>query len=286
MFLRFLARLPLSVLYLLSGPLYVVLRYLYRYRRGVVQSNLRNAFPDLQPGELKELEARFYRNFSDSFMETLRGLTISPEDITNRVEFTNMDLLQGEADRGQSVLLLVAHQFNWEWMLAAFSVQAPFLVQAVYKPPHLKNFDRFLYATRSRFGAELLPQKRAVTEIRRGRERPRGVALIADQSESGPVGDYWTEFLNQNTAFSQNIQRLANITQFPVFFAQVVKKARGRYAVTFLEIARPPYERDDTRVIRRYVAAVEQQILAHPDGWLWTNRKWKQRLPNTPESGQ
>ncbi len=73
MFLNFLARLPLRVLYALSDVLYVIMRYLWRYRRTTVQSNLRNAFPELTVSELKDLEKRFYHNFCDMFMETMKA---------------------------------------------------------------------------------------------------------------------------------------------------------------------------------------------------------------------
>lgn len=279
MFLNFLARLPLRVLYILSDILYVIMRYLWRYRRSTVENNLRNAFPELTNGELVALEKRFYRNFCDMFMETMKARTISREEIIERVEFTNNNLLEIEAARNQSVILLVAHQFNWEWLLLALSAQAPHVIQAIYKPPHLKSFDRFLYATRTRFGAELIPQKQAVAEIRRQRDRLTGIGILADQSESGVRGDYWTEFMNQATAFNGNIPRLALLTQYPVYFGQIHKTARGHYSATWKELARPPYERDSTPVLDTYVRALEEQIKAWPDSWLWTNRKWKQRKP-------
>jgi KDO2-lipid IV(A) lauroyltransferase len=285
MFLNFLARLPLRVLYVLSDILYVIIRYLWRYRRTTVQSNLRNAFPELTVAELKDLEKRFYHNFCDMFMETMKAATISREELIERVEFTNIDVLETEAGHNQSVILLVAHQFNWEWLLLAMSIHAPHVVQAIYKPPHLKSFDRFLYAARTRFGAELLPQKRAAAEIRRQRDRLKAIAILADQAESGVRGDYWTEFMNQTTAFSRNIQRLALLTQYPVFFGQIHKTSRGHYSVTGQELARPPYKRDSTQVLDAYVRAVEEQIRAWPDSWLWTNRKWKQREPTNPASG-
>lgn len=275
MFLNFLARLPLRVLYVLSDILYVIMRYVWRYRRSIVQNNLRNAFPEQTPGELDAVEERFYRNFCDMFLETMKAGAISREELIERVEFTNIDVLETEAGNNQSVILLVAHQFNWEWLLLAMSIHAPHVIQAIYKPPHLKSFDRFLYAARTRFGAELLPQKRAVAEIRRQRDRLKVIAMLADQSESGVRGDYWTEFMNQTTAFSRNIQRLALMTQYPVYFGQIHKTSRGHYSVTGQELARPPYERDSTEVLDAYVRAVEEQIRAWPDSWLWTNRKWK-----------
>ena len=101
MFLNFLARLPLRVLYALSDGLYVIMRYLWRYRRSVVQNNLRNAFPEQTPEELDALEKRFYRNFCDMFMETMKAGTISRDEIVERVTFTNNNLLETEAARNQ-----------------------------------------------------------------------------------------------------------------------------------------------------------------------------------------
>jgi KDO2-lipid IV(A) lauroyltransferase len=69
--------LPLRVLYLFSDLFYLVLYYLAGYRRKVVATNLRKAFPDKSEAERKKIERRFYRHLADLFVETLKATHLS-----------------------------------------------------------------------------------------------------------------------------------------------------------------------------------------------------------------
>ena len=57
--------LPLSVLYLFSDLLYLVLYYVVSYRRKVVAENLKNSFPEKSEEELKTIGKKFIRHLAD-----------------------------------------------------------------------------------------------------------------------------------------------------------------------------------------------------------------------------
>ena len=63
--LKLISYLPLRVLYLLSDLIFVFGYDILRYRRVVVQANLRNAFPEKAPEELRRIEKEFYHNLCD-----------------------------------------------------------------------------------------------------------------------------------------------------------------------------------------------------------------------------
>lgn len=61
---RFIAHLPLGVLYLLSDFAFVLVYYVARYRRAVVDDNLAQCFPDKTADERNAIRRNFYRNFA------------------------------------------------------------------------------------------------------------------------------------------------------------------------------------------------------------------------------
>ena len=71
-----LARLPLPVLYLLSDFLFVLIYHVVRYRRRLVDENLSVCFPAKDEAWRKATGRRFYRNFADYIVETLKLLHI------------------------------------------------------------------------------------------------------------------------------------------------------------------------------------------------------------------
>ena len=54
--------------------------------------------------------------------EIVKGTVLPPADIRRRVRIVNLEEPQALLARGQSVLLVAAHQGNWEWMLLALSL--------------------------------------------------------------------------------------------------------------------------------------------------------------------
>ena len=79
--IKLLSRLPLSVLYTLSDFLFFVSFYIVKYRRKLVQKNLRNSFPSRSETELKKIEKDFYRNLCDYTVEMLKLFTITQDEL-------------------------------------------------------------------------------------------------------------------------------------------------------------------------------------------------------------
>src|SRR5215203_5768158 len=64
--------LPLWLLYGVSDIFFVLIYYVIGYRKEVVMENLAIAFPEKTGKERKEIARRFYRNFTDTFIETIK----------------------------------------------------------------------------------------------------------------------------------------------------------------------------------------------------------------------
>src|SRR3954468_1835593 len=69
--------LPLRFLYFLSDGFYGLAYYVLKYRRDVVADNLKIAFPEKTDLERKAIEKKFYHNFIDTFIETIKLISAS-----------------------------------------------------------------------------------------------------------------------------------------------------------------------------------------------------------------
>ncbi|HYF67127.1 MAG TPA: lysophospholipid acyltransferase family protein [Ohtaekwangia sp.] len=277
-FLRLISWLPLGALYLLADFLFVVVYYIIRYRRQLVRKNLETSFPGKSRRELIQIEKEFYINLCDYAVETLKLLTMTETFLSQRMVFRNQEIIQHYKDEQTPVLMLAAHQFNWEWLLAAGNFSLPVPIDFVYQPLHLSFFNAFLLKCRTRFGAYPIKRDDVAREVIRRKGILRGVAIIADQYP-GLKRDkkFPLHFMGQETVFFQGANQLALLTQYPVVFAGVKKIKRGYYEATFIKIAEPPYPKGDVSIIKTYAAEVEKLIRENPAGWLWTHRRWKRR---------
>src|SRR6187397_1545459 len=76
--------LPLSVMFLFSDLAYFILYYVAGYRKELVASNLLVAFPEKTEEERKKIAKQFYLNFTDTFIETIKMISISRKELERR----------------------------------------------------------------------------------------------------------------------------------------------------------------------------------------------------------
>ncbi len=273
--IRLIARIPLPILYLISNVLYYVIYYILGYRKKVVTDNLQLAFPEKSAQEITKIKKEFYRHFCDLVFEFLAISTMSKKEIRKRVTMANPEVIQDFFDQNQSILFVVGHQCNWEWMLQQSCIDYDKPFDAVYKELSNKTFDKFMIATRSRFGGVPIEMKQTGREIVRRRRELRGFCMVADQSPAEDELDYFTDFFGKQTPFYSGMATIAQLTKYPVVFANIKKVKRGHYHVVLEVIAQAPYQKGDKSLIDKYAQMVESQMREQPAYWLWSHRRWK-----------
>lgn len=282
-FLKLLSRLPFRVLYAISDFLFFLSFHVIKYRRKLVWKNLKNSFPAKSETELRKVEKDFYRNLSDYAVEMLKLLTIRKDELARRVKFKNPEVSMRYIENGQSLLNLASHQFNWEWLLAAGSFILPGQMDFVYQPISNKFFDEFSNFCRSRFGAYGIRRDSVAREIVKRRNIVRNIALVGDQYPGmGYDKKYAATFMHQPTVFFNGPNQLAALTQYPVLYYAMRKVRRGYYEATIVELAFPPFEKENTDVLKNYIVEIEKIIEQDPAGWLWSHNRWKTRHLESP----
>lgn len=275
--LRLLALLPLRFLYFLSGLTYCIIFHLIGYRKKVVYSNLEHAFPEKSHAEIHNLARKFYRHFCDSLFESVKILGISKAEINKRFVFKNIEIFDELFQSGKSIVLVSAHQGNWEWMIDTQSkIRHKFL--AIYKPLANPNFDKMLKKMREKFayGAETIAMDNIYrTLIKHRQQKILTVTwFLTDQS---PPKEYpfWIDFMNRETPFFTGPARIAIKFGQPVVFMHIRKLKRGYYEAEFSLLADKPETFTEEKLTEHYVRKIEAGIREQPACWLWSHRRWK-----------
>ncbi len=274
--LRWLSRLPFPALYAFSDFLFFISYYLIGYRKGLVLKNLKNSFPEKSEAEIKRIQKDFYHNLCDYAVETIKLLSISPEELKQRLVYKNPEIVKQFSDKNQSILLLTSHQFNWEWLLTSGCLYLPLGVDFVYQRQSNKTFNEFSLLSRTRFGAYPIERSQVGRETIKRKGVLRGIAVMADQFPGHHDNKkYWSQFLNQKTAFYLGLGQLASLTQYPAVFFGVKKIKRGYYETEGFVVSQPPYGKESQQIVEDYIKAIEQTIKQQPAGWLWSHNRWK-----------
>ena len=271
--------LPFWLLYGVADLNYVLLYHVARYRRRVVRENLRRSFPEKDAREIRRIERRYYRHMADLSVETYKLWHMSEREIRRRCVFRNVELPRRYFAEGRSVIGVLGHYGNWEW-LSSFGLwekEADFLV--LYKPIRNRVVNRMTYAIRSHFGAIPVDRKDALRTIARYRSEGRLflAGFIGDQTPNQWNLNFWTEFLHQDTPVLLGTERIATKYNLPVVSVRMRKVRRGYYEVEFVDVCAHPKELETGELTRRHTRLLESFIREEPEFWLWSHRRWKHK---------
>lgn len=273
--LYLLSLLPMWLLFLLSDGLAFILYRVIGYRRKVTRSNLQLAFPGKSLDEIKRIEKKFYRNFTDSFIETIKLLSAGQDFIKKHFILDNLEVLDNFYDAGRKCQLHLGHTFNWELANVAMPIlcRYPFIV--AYMPVENKIFERLFLHLRGRTGTILLPSNRMQRGIIPYRNTQYLLTLVADQAPAHSEQSYWLNFFGRPTPFLRGPERGARIADIPAVFVHFYKTKRGHYRAQFDALSDHPAQLPEGELTRRYCKRLEDAIRQDPSLWLWSHRRWK-----------
>jgi len=266
---------PLHFLYLIiSTPTAIVLQYVLRYRRNIIDNNLRIALSDDKEARLRHIISQNYRHLSDTLVESIK---LFSSNKVKGLEFSisNAKIFEDLYDNRQSVFVLTGHIGNWELNLRYAQSFVKHKIVAVYKRQSNAAFNELLETSRSSTGLTLIHEEIFIKRLLMGSDIPTIYLLMADQRPNPHPELKQLEFLNQQTFFSPTIERLAYKYSLPVIYADIAKLGRGKYRAKMIWIWKNIERQIPGYITGRYADLLERNIMANPAIWLWSHDRWK-----------
>ena len=280
-----LSYLPLCVLYIFTDFLYFTLLYFIPYRRKVVRKNLTNSFPEKSLKEIKEIERKFYKHFTDLLAEGIKNLTISQKELSKRIKVENSQLMHKLYSQNKSVLLVSGHYNNWEWLITSQNNLFQHQAMGIGMPLTSKFWDKKINERRSRFGMRVVNAKNLKESITSELEiKQIAILILSDQSPSDSRKSYWMNFLNQQSAVIFGTEQMANEYDFAVVFFKMIKVKRGYYKMVLELITDKPKELTWGQITEKHTHLLEDEIVKNPQFWIWSHKRWKRDIPKDLEA--
>lgn len=270
-----LSLIPLSILYLISDFFAFLLYYIFKYRRKVVAENINKSFHNLTHMERISIEKKFYRDFCDNFIETIKLLSFSHKKLHSHItaDYSHLEKILSE---NKDCHIYLGHQFNWEWANAHIaSVLKETNVVVVYKPLSSRSANNLMLKIRSRFGSKMVASKNMKKEMAAFSDKQHVLILVADQNPNIPQKSFWTSFLSQKTAFMSGTELNTAHHKTPTLFANIIREKRGQYKFVLEPIFNfsEPYKLGTITSI--YTKKLENAIRSNPENYLWSHKRWK-----------
>ena len=277
-FLWIISILPFRIFYWLSDCIYVLVYYIVGYRKKTVRENLALALPHLSDKERLEIEKKSYHHLCDMFLEMVKTMTISSEEMNKRFKITNLEVIKEYEKKGKSIMLIASHYASWEWLIT-LNQKISFLGVAVYKKLANKHFDKLVRDIRSKYNTELVPTSKTIPLIANNQKNNIQCVygLASDQSPKADRIFHWESFMGVEVPVHTGPEMLAKKYDMTVVFAKVKKVKRGYYELTIIPLSDNPKSIPDFGITHIYIKEVEKQILEAPEYYFWTHKRWKHR---------
>jgi KDO2-lipid IV(A) lauroyltransferase len=250
-----------------------------KMRRKVVRQNLALAFKDSSEKRAR-IERGFYRHFGNLILEILLLFGPMRKFASEETTIEGGENWKKAHTQGKGVFFLASHVGNWEIMSASGGVQLGMDLMLVTK--HLKPewLHQAIEKARARCGVRATYEPKTLRDVLAHLKKGGTVGFVLDQYAGPPVGVRVPVFgvpVGTTTA----VAMLAKRTGAPVLPVLNYREPSGRYRV----VIRPPLEwqEADPEIdiavnTARYAALLEKDVLAHPEQWLWTHRRFKGNL--------
>lgn len=274
-FLYLVSLLPFTVLYFFSDGIYFFLYYVFGYRKAIVMSNLKIAFPDKSEEERKKIAKQFYHNLTDTFMEIIKLISMSDKTFDKRCKGDFL-IINDLIKKGKNIQLHAGHQFNWEFgSLFMSKIIKTIPTYAIYMPIKNTAVERLFLKIRQKYGTIFIK----ATEFREKRDQifsERFVFfLAADQNPGKPASAYWLNYFGKPAPFitGPEVGSVKNNAAVVFVRSKIIK--RGHYVLECTlgcENAAETLPGEITEAFRNFL---EKIVKEEPDNYLWTHRRWK-----------
>ena len=212
------------------------------------------------------------------FLEMIKTLNISEEDLQKHFTFTNLDTFRQFESQGKSTVTFFPHYASWEWTIA-LDPHIKSKGYGVYQTLNNKYFDRWVRQVRARLGTSLITTKESWKVMRRN--KTEGVVatygMLNDQSPTRKKARYWAPFMGITVPMHVGSEILCKKFDLPALYLKVRKIKRGYYEGTFIVLAAAPKTMPDYGITDAFFREVELAIHEAPEYYFWTHKRWKHR---------
>jgi len=284
-FLWLISRLPFWLFYKISDLVFILVYHIIGYRKKIVTENLELVFPEKSSEEIKKITRKFYRHMCDMFLEMIKSISISNDQLKRRFTFTNLEEIERIRKMDKSIIVMCGHYASYEWANSIQLHGIDYKGFGIYKKIKNKHFDKLAKDIRARFNAELISSRETITKIIHNQRKgvPGIYFMVADQSPKLGHAKFWTEFVGITVPVFMGSEKLAAKLDMAVVYLQVEKLKRGYYQATFISISENPKEEPAFKITGDYLTELEKQIRKAPEYYLWTHKRWKHRNAPIPK---
>ena len=232
----------------------------------------------------KQIERRFYRWFCDLWLETLKTLTISGEEVSRRVVLENDAVLRKYFEQKRSVILVLGHLGNWELGGARFATNGspsphgdlPSIIEPLFRTAHRAHAHPA--------GQSIVRDERHPAGHAARSQHPHGHGLhcrpvTTPEAPSGPFPEPGHAVFSGTEKIARRSWTTRSLRAHQARAARALRMSIRRTG------GRPAETANGEITAMRTRNGWKSDIRRQPELWLWTHRRWKHKRAESTGTG-
>jgi KDO2-lipid IV(A) lauroyltransferase len=251
-----------------------------------MKRHLKLAFPELDSVQRRRIQRGCANHLGCQLAEVAWLARAGADDVKRICEVDGFEHVDAALEGGRGLIFATAHCGNWEILAARVPVEGYQLLAAVRELDD-PRIDRVVTDMRSRFGTEIVPRGPAAgRQLARALAKNKSVGLLIDQDIPSIPGVF-VPFFGRSAWTPSGAAMLALRMRCPLLPAFIHRKPDGTHKIHIKPPLAVPSDGTLEDRVRELTAAataaIEWQIRAWPEQWVWMHRRWRTR-PEGEES--
>ncbi len=259
--------------------------HLARPQRSTALHNLRMALPELSEVERNQIVRGIFSNLGRLLVEFSQFPKLSPENVSETVEYEGLENYLDGLRRGRGVLFLTAHVGAWELSSFAHCLYG-YPMKFLTRPLDNPLVESLITGIRTLSGNHAIDRNGATRAVLRALRNNETVGILVDQNTIRSEGVF-ADFFGIPAATTPALATFALRTGAAVVPGFIRwDSARRRHVLSF----EPPVELKQTGNPQEDIVAntrlfneiLERFVRKFPNQWLWIHKRWKTRPEGEP----
>ena len=263
----------------------------FKYRTGLVEVNLANAFPEKSQLDRDKIKHQFYVHFAKIFLEAAWFSACNKERLrkSHIAEIINPELLNRLYDQRPSIMIMSSHSGNWEIMGGAcnYSYKEDFHfndldICSVYRQLSNQMMNEIMEDIRLAVISDrkaftgYMESRNVLRYVFKNKDKKKIYLFTTDQRPYFSGSDHMkVTFMNRPCYAMSASAGVAKKFGMAVVYQRMLER-KGGYDIEYIPICEDASTMSVEEMIYKYYRLLEEDLRTQPYNYLWTHNRWWQ----------
>ena len=263
----------------------------FKYRTGLVEVNLANAFPEKSQLDRDTIKHQFYVHFAKIFLEAAWFSACNKERLrkSHIAEIINPELLNRLYDQRPSIMIMSSHSGNWEIMGGAcnYSYKEDFHfndldICSVYRQLSNQMMNEIMEDIRLAVISDrkaftgYMESRNVLRYVFKNKDKKKIYLFTTDQRPYFSGSDHMkVTFMNRPCYAMSASAGVAKKFGMAVVYQRMLER-KGGYDIEYIPICEDASKMSVEEMVDKYYRLLEEDLRTQPYNYLWTHNRWWQ----------